>query len=205
MKLTHHLPERSSLHQPAHAQHNSYVIKEIVYSKYFRYLSCKISLRPFCIHTDMPLVYNWAWKYHAAPELIAASYRYTSESSFACSYMALLNDRTPIGEIDICHAIQDELCDHYKALPGDFIMRLIIPGRHLSKQLQIHLIQTCTEYFFENPRIERIIAEPELASRPYDEIMMRSGFRFLQKIYQSYKISNLYYCTRDSIPKKRTI
>ena len=205
MKLVHQLPKRNGLHRNGLNLIPRDTNKEVVYSRYFRYLSYKISLRPFCIFTDMPVVYNWVWKFNAAPDLIAASYQYTCESNFACSYMALLNDRTPIGEIDICHAVQDELCDHYKALAGDYIMRLIVPGKIKSRQLQVNLLQTCTEFFFSNPHIERIIVEPDAENKRYNEIMARAGFRFQQKIYQSYKVSNLYYCTRDSIQKLRSL
>jgi RimJ/RimL family protein N-acetyltransferase len=193
------LPElKSSLYSPAEPNSRN----EIVYARHFRYPACKISLRPFCIVCDMPVIYNWAWKESYAAELIAESYQYTHESNFARSYMALSNNSRPICEVDICHASQDELCDQFPVLEGDYVLRLLVPGKNKSRPLLSNVLQTCMEYFFRFPEVERILMEPDVENTDYNELLVRSGFCFQQTIYQLYKTSNLYYFTRQSFQQK---
>lgn len=179
--------------------------KAVIFKKHFRYPNCDIHLRPFCISTDMPVVCNWAWKTNYAAELIAASYIYTSESSFARSYMAVINNSIPFCEVDICHASQDELCDHFPTTKGDYVLRLLLSGKRISRPILLNLIQTCLEYFFSQPGIEKIYVEGEVDNTRYHQLLIKSGFRFQQKVYQSYKTSNLYYCNRGNIKKNRIV
>jgi hypothetical protein len=176
-----------------------------IFKKHFRYPNCDISLRPFCISTDMPMICNWAWKTHYAADLIASSYQYTSESSFARSYMVMINDSVPLCEIDICHASQDELCDHFATAPGDYVLRLLLPGKRISRPLLSSLIQTCMEYFFSVKGVETIYIEGDIENSRLGQLLLKSGFRFQQKIYQSYRTSNLYFCTRNTLRKKRLL
>ena len=178
--------------------------KDIVYTKYFRSPSSRISLRPFCIASDVPVINNWAWKASDAADLIAASYAYTKESDFARSYMVTGNKNRPVCEADFSHAWQDELCDQFLINEGDYILRLLLSGKKNSRTLLYHVLQTCLEYFFRFPGVERILMEPDADHKEHNELLLKCGFRFQQTIYQSYKTSNLYFLTRQEYLAKRT-
>ena len=189
------LPGHESLSKPV----SPVSPEEIVFSKDFPAAGYNISLRRFCISTDMQAIYHWAWKTSTAAKLLASSYVYTHESNFARSYMVFLNDTIPVCQVDICRSLQDDICDHYKVSPGDYIVRIIV---HLQKKknrrFYVDVLRCCLEYFFSSTEVERIIIEPDVENERYNDLVIHSGFRFLQRIYQPYKASNLYYCTRES-------
>jgi RimJ/RimL family protein N-acetyltransferase len=169
-------------------------LTDIVFAKEFRHPHCTLSLRPFCVFTDLPVIYNRDSDENSLADLIAASYVYTRESSFARSYMVLLDQNIPVCEVDICRALQDEVCDHYKAEQGDYVIRLLPASpRRIRRRLFTSLLQTCLEYFLELPEIKRIYIECETENTWQHELLLKSGFRLREKICQEYKNTNLYH------------
>jgi hypothetical protein len=197
MPMTSDLPKLPG-HESLSKLHPPVSLEEIVFSKKFPDKGYHLSLRRFCISTDMQAIYHWAWKKDSAANLLASSYTYTNESSFARSFMVFMNESTPVCQVDICRSQQDDICDHYKAVPGDFVIRMLI---HLQKkkpkQFYVDVLKTCLEYFFLSPEVERVIIEPDVENERYNDLVINTGFHFQQRIYQPYKISNLYYYTRD--------
>lgn len=190
------LPGQESLLRP----HPPVSSHETVFSKNFPAQGYHISLRRFCISTDMQAIHQWAWKTSSAAALLANSYAYTHESNFAKSFMVFMNDSVPVCETDICSSQQDDICDYYHAIPGDHVIRLLI---HLQKkkdrQFYIDVLQTCMEFFFSDPAVVRLLIEPDVENERYNDLVIHSGFRFQQRIYQPYKASNLYYCRSSNI------
>jgi hypothetical protein len=173
--------------------------KEVVYTKYFRQSSFNISLRPFCVPRDMPAVYNWAWKLSRSANAVAASYLYAGHADFTRSFMALVNNRIPVCQIDICAADKDELCESYHSAPGDYIIRLLMnTHKKRVRTLQVKALQTSLAYFFTFPEITQIIAEPEADNKLYNDVLQKSGFQFEEQLYNQYLVSNLFVCTRES-------
>lgn len=176
--------------------------QDLVFTKEFRHPHCTLSLRPFCVFTDLPVIYNRDSEESSLADLIAASYVYTHESSFARSYMVMLDHHLPVCEVDICRALQDEICDYYKAEQGDYIIRLLpaSPGR-IRRRLFTSLLQTCLEYFLELPEVKRIYIESETENTWQHELLVKSGFRLREKICQEYKNTNLYHYSPPRRPR----
>mgnify|MGYP003575592173 CR=1 FL=1 len=167
--------------------------QDIVFTKEFRHPHCTLSLRPFNVFTDLPTIYNREPGDDNLSDLIAASYVYTRESSFARSYMVLLDHHLPVCEVDICRALQDEVCDHYRAEGGDYIMRLLPASpRRIRRRLFTSLLETCTEYFLSLPTIKRIFLECEAENAWQHQLLLKAGFKSKGRILQEYKNSNLY-------------
>jgi hypothetical protein len=167
-----------------------------VFTKEFRHPHCSLSLRPFDVFHDLPVIYNRDTDASLVANLIAASYLYTRESSFARSYMILLDNTIPVCEVDICRALQDEVCDHYQAENGDYIIRLLPASpRRIRRRLFNCLLETCIEYFFSFPEVKRILIESETENGWQHELLLKAGFRFKGIIHQEYKSSNLYHFT----------
>lgn len=174
--------------------------KEVVYSKRFQHPSFTVSLRPFCIPRDMPAIYSWAWKLSRAANTVAASYLYASNSDFARSYMALVNNRLPVCQVDICAADKDELGESYPTAPGDYIIRLLMNvNKTTIRQLHVKALQTCLEYFFTFPEVRQIIAEPETDNKLYNGLLQKAGFQFENQVYNQYTTCNLFVCTRENL------
>jgi RimJ/RimL family protein N-acetyltransferase len=193
MKFTQRLPVLSSLYTPREPVLN----KEIIYCKHFALHH--LVLRPLSITTDLPFIYQWAWPMSHAQGMIAASYLYTRESNFARSFMALRNNITPVGQIDICGAAQDEIDEDYKTMPGDYILRIIInPHEKRGGALYQELLRLCIEYFFLLPEVKRLLIETDIEDVFYSKIVKKTGFTFDRAICLNYKMVNLYYCTRES-------
>jgi len=174
--------------------------KEVVYKKHFLHPSFNISLRPFCITHDMPALYSWIRKPGRAVNAVAISYLYADHSDFTRSFMALVNNRTPVCQIDICNAEKDELYELYPASPGDYVIRVMMNTRkRTARDLHIKALQTSIEYFFQFPEIRKIIAQPEMDNKLYNEILYKSGFQFEDQVYNQYTVSNVFVCTRESL------
>lgn len=174
---------------------------DAVFTKEFAHPLCTLSLRPFDVFTDLPVIYNRESDIGVSGDLIAASYVYTRESSFARSYMVMLDQHFPICEVDICRAMQDEICDYFKAEPGDYIIRLLSASpRRVRHRLFTSLLQTCLEYFQQFPEIKRIFIECDSENDWQHDLLLKCGFRFRERISQEYKTSNLYHYS----PRRRT-
>jgi hypothetical protein len=172
--------------------------KEVVYTKFFHRPNRSISLRSFCIARDMPVIQQWAWNISQAADIVAASYLYTGASDFARSFMVLVNNRIPLCQIDISHATKDELYESYRSAPGDFIIRFLLnTNKKKIRPLHIKALQTCIEYFFSFTEVKQLVAAPDAGNKLHNELLQKAGFRFREKMYSHYSVSNLYICPRD--------
>jgi hypothetical protein len=173
--------------------------KEVVFTKHFRHPSFTISLRPFCVPLDMPAIYSWAWKLSRSANAVAATYLYTGHSDFARSFMALINNRIPVCQIDVCSAEKDELYELYPSAPGDYIIRMLMnTNKKTVRPLHVKALQTCIAYLFQFPEVTQIIADPEADNKLYNEILQKAGFQFEEQLFNQYIVSNLFVCTRQS-------
>jgi hypothetical protein len=172
--------------------------KEVAYNKFFHHPNHSISLRSFCIERDMPVIQQWAWNISQAADIVSASYLYTGASDFARSFMVLANNRIPLCQVDICHAAKDELYESYRSAPGDFIIRFLLnTDRKKISLLHIKALQTCIEYFFSFTEVKQLVAAPDAGNKLHNELLQKAGFRFREKMYSQYSVSNLYICPRD--------
>jgi RimJ/RimL family protein N-acetyltransferase len=112
-----------------------------------------------------------------------------------------MDDAQPICQIDISRVLQDDIGDHFQPFPGDHIIRTLVdPRKKKTTELYTAVLKTCLEYFFSLPRIDRIFTEYEEENELYNTMIVKAGFQFQQQVYQSYKVSNLYCCTRENYP-----
>jgi hypothetical protein len=167
--------------------------QDIVFTKEFRHPHCSLSLRRFDVFSDLPVMYNRDADASLVADLIAATYVYTRQSSFAQSYMVLLDSSLPVCEVDICRAWQDEVCDHYRAESGDYIMRLLPASpRRILRRLFTSVLDTCRDYLLSHPPVKRILMECE-ADHPWQhELLLKAGFQLRGKFREEYKCCSLY-------------
>jgi len=88
--------------------------------------SLRITVRPFCVATDMPVLFKWMSQEYAGPLLSRAqppyeleeSYTSMIESDFAQPFMGLVND-IPVCQMDIYKTQQGAISLSYPARAGD--------------------------------------------------------------------------------------
>jgi len=164
----------------------------------------RISVRPFCVATDVPVLYKWMSQEYAGPLLsrtqppqeLEESYACMIESDFAQPFMGLIND-VPICQVDVYKTQQDAISLYYNARPGDYGIQLMLAPLAIQQNILL-LIRTCLEYFFSFPEVGRIIADIDTRNEWSNTLFKKAGFRSTQNIQASYKSSTLYICTRNS-------
>jgi len=164
----------------------------------------RVSVRPLCIATDVPVVYKWLCREYAGPLLsrnqppheLEESYACMIESDFAQPFMGLIND-VPVCQVDVYKTQQDAISLYYNARPGDYGIQLVLAPLAIQQNM-ILLVRTCLEYFFSFPEVGRIIADIDIANEWNHTLFKKAGFRSAQKIQTPYKSSTLLICTRAS-------
>jgi len=164
----------------------------------------RVSVRPFCVSTDVSIVYKWMSQEYGGPllarvqppEELEESYSSTIASDFAQPFMALIND-VPVCQVDVYKAQQGAISLYYNARPGDYGIQ-VLPAPLAIQQNMILLVRTCLEYFFSFQEVGRIVADIDIKSEGDTTLFRKAGFRASQKIRTPYKHSTLYVCTRNS-------
>ncbi|MDO6429135.1 GNAT family N-acetyltransferase [Flavitalea sp. BT771] len=164
----------------------------------------RVSVRPFCVSTDVSILYKWLSQEYGGPllartqppEELEESYASMIASDFAQPFMALIND-VPVCQVDVYKAQQDAISLYYNVRPGDYGIR-VLPAPLAIQQNMVLVIRTCLEYFFSFPEVGRITADVDIKSEWDNTLFRQAGFRASQKIQLPYKHSMLYVCTRNS-------
>ncbi|MBN9386185.1 MAG: GNAT family N-acetyltransferase [Chitinophagaceae bacterium] len=165
----------------------------------------RITVRPLCIATDLPVLYKWMSREYAGPLLTRTQppheleefYTCMIESDFAQPFMGLIGD-VPVCQVDVCKSQQDAISLHYNARPGDYHMQLVSAPLAVQQNM-ILLVRTCLEYFFSFPEVGRIVADIDTENEWNNTLFKKAGFRNIQQIQTPYKSSTLYICTRSSL------
>ncbi|MBN8854118.1 MAG: hypothetical protein BGO55_06975 [Sphingobacteriales bacterium 50-39] len=160
-----------------------------------------LAVRPFCIATDLPILFKWMSQEYAGPLLarshppqeLEESYAIMIESDFAQPFMGLVND-TPLCQMDIYRMQQDVLSLSYPARPGDYGLQLIVAPLTVQDNMLL-LIRACLEHFFSFPEVGRIIVNIENGNEYNRQLFKKVGFRSLYNIQTTYRTSSLYGCT----------
>jgi len=170
----------------------------------------RIAVRPFCVATDVSILFKWISQEYAGPLLarscppqeLEESYASMIESDFAQPFMGLVND-TPVCQMDIFRMQQDVLSLSYPARPGDYGLQLLVAPLAVQDNILL-LIQTCLEYFFSFPEVGRIIVNIEERNEYNRQLFKKAGFRSLYDIRTIYRSSSLYGCTTSHFRQLQT-
>jgi acetyl CoA:N6-hydroxylysine acetyl transferase len=170
----------------------------------------RVSVRPFCIATDLSVLYKWMSREYAGPLLARTQPPQELEESYACMlaadfaqpFMGLVND-IPVCQVDVYKTQQDAISLYYNARPGDYGIRLVLAPLTVQDNI-ILLISTCLEYFFSFPEVGRIVTDIETGNEWNNQLFKNTGFRSSQKIQAPYRDSTLHICTRNSFRQAAT-
>jgi hypothetical protein len=178
--------------------------QEVVFNKFFPASGYAISLRPFCMATDLIPAYEWirheygrnTWQTNGPVSQLEEVYRQMMQCDFAQPFM-VLNDNVPICLAELHQTKFHELSLYYEAMPGDYNMMLLLsPKNRRDINVGESILQTCMHYCFNFPEVERLIAEVNVHNEPMNNLFKECGFRLLQRADMLYKTVNLYSRTR---------
>jgi hypothetical protein len=184
--------------------------QEIAFTKQFPLGGYTISLRPFCIATDLGPAYEWirheygrrSWQTSGPVSQLEEVYRQMMQCDFAQPFM-VLQDNVPICLAELYQSKFHELSLYYDVQPGDYDMVLMMaPKNKRDTEIGKAVLQTCLHYCFNFPEVERLIAEVNVHNEPTNGLFNDSGFRLMHRADMLYKTVNLYYFPRSAQFKK---
>lgn len=134
---------------------------------------------------DYPLLTGWMndpevaefWLLAGPESLTRAHVAHVSANGHSISYLGLL-DGEPMSYWELYRADQDALASYYDALPYDGGIHLLLgPSRFRGKGLGAQLLEEVARRMFaDEPRMRRIVAEPDVRNERSVRCFARAGF-----------------------------
>jgi len=178
---------------------------EIFFVKEFPPQEITVALRPLCLATDIEPVFQWmnhefaksTWQPgHGPLRQLQQTFELILCSDFAQSLVALVNGE-PVCQLDIYRAAQHDISLLYDVKVGDYnISILFSPDYKKDVTRAACVLQAFKDYFFRCEGIKRIIADPDADDFIVNDLLENMGFQLKKKTYMSYKLANLYVCTK---------
>lgn len=164
------------------------------------------SLRPFCIPTDLPVIYSWLEQYRLEPcktpltpiRQLLETYHDLLTADYSQSLMALVNG-VPLLQIDIIRADLDEVSIREEIEPGDFSIHFLLsPQATETLSYFAQALNSCLYSFFSFPGITRIYCKTTVNDRKANSLLREAGF-VLDKTIREYRGEvNIY--RHDHVP-----
>ena len=167
-----------------------------------------ISLRPVSVHDDNDINAIHEWLSEGYPARLPADqlrvfFILLAECNYAQAFMVLLNDDTPIGQLEVYNVLHDELNDSIDAGEGD--VRVYVPVMPVIEgypDITIQILQTCLHYFFSCSEVKRVFWVIPVIDKERNKLAVKTGFR-LFSAYREINLDggqpmNVYVCTRSN-------
>jgi hypothetical protein len=167
-----------------------------------------ISLRPVSVHDDNDINAIHEWLSDGDPARLPADqlrvfFILLAECNYAQAFMVLLNNDTPIGQLEVYHVLHDELNDSIEAREGDFRVYVpVMPVIEGYPEITIQILQTCLHYFFSCSEVKRVFWAIPVNDKDRNKIAVKTGF-WLSLAYRELTIDggqamNVYQCPRSN-------
>lgn len=164
------------------------------------------SLRPFCIPSDLPVIYSWLQQYCRAPERnpftpvqqLLETYHALLTADYSQSLLAEV-DGNPLLQIDIIRADQDEISLKANIEPGDYCIHFLL-SPHFPEPIGYFAgaLNRCLYSFFSFPGIRRIYCKTPAGDKRSNYLLQEAGF-VLNRAVNDYSVKmNIY--RHDYVP-----
>jgi hypothetical protein len=151
------------------------------------------SLRPFCIPIDLPVIYNWIHEYCSIPgqnpfspvQQLLEAYHDLLTADYCQSLVAEVNG-TPILQIDIVRADQDEISLKEDIQAGDYCIHFLF-SPHFDEPMSYfaNALNSCLYSFFSFPGISRVFCKASASDKRSNFLLQEAGF-VLDKTVRDY-------------------
>lgn len=176
-----------------------------VCTKFFPSYQFTISVRLLCLGTDLPVIYNWLpWRFtrfmkkDAHIRHLNETYNCIADSSSGQSFFVQVNE-TAAAQVDVHHAIQDDISSYYEAQTGDYRLQLLMdPEKENNQEWVLGILQTFQDFFFSFTEVERILMVLEEDCNLLCALE-KAGFTLEAQIISQDKKAKLYRCGRKIV------
>ena len=164
-----------------------------------------ISIRPFQLETDTPMLYSWVTQPYAkywgmldkSVEEVHAEYQEIENNSYHHSYVGMIGS-IPVFLMERYKASKDSIADYYDVQENDYGMHVLVaPVEKRISQFTWHVFSTIIDYFFSLPQVERIVVEPDVNNEKIHALNKKAGFEYQKEIELPHKKAALAFCTRE--------
>ncbi len=171
-----------------------------------------LSIRPFCVTTDMPEVYKWleqqaglSFDREESPRSeLQQSYIDILQSNYSQALVCLLDHR-PICQLDIGRAVFNEVFMYTDTAEGDYSFRMIMSPYATVRDAYVDVIGVFLRYFFSFEHVRRVLTYLPVYDEWSNHLLKNAGFAYLDTRRTLYGAVNLYECAGFSEPAKAYI
>ncbi len=140
------------------------------------------ALRPVAPHADAALLHGWFTEPRAAfwgmgertVEEVAGIYGWIDEQDHLTASLVLLGDR-PVALVQTYDPFVDEIGEHYDRQPGDLGVHLFLANDAARAGRTPELVQFLLGHVFADPRVRRVVLEPDVANHKSVALLQRLG------------------------------
>lgn len=164
-----------------------------------------ISLRPFQLDIDIPMLHSWVTQPYAkywgmldkSLEEVRTEYQEIEENPHHHSYIGMLNN-VPVFLMERYKASKNIIAAYYDAQESDYGMHILVaPIEKRIPQFTWHVFSTIIDYFFNLPQVERVVVEPDVNNEKIHKLNRKAGFVYQKEIDLTYKKAALAFCTKE--------
>ncbi len=178
---------------------------DIMDERFFEEAGIRITIRPFDLKRDLPIVHEWFneahtktfWKMDGPIEDLEKFYIELQEIEGSTAYMGEINGE-PSFTFEPYWCMRDRIGRYYEALPDDHGIHLLIAPTDKNKKYTFLLTRALMSFSFRQKGVGKIIGEADINMRPMHMLVTRIGFKFQRVLELPYKTANLTFCTRES-------
>ncbi|MES1926233.1 GNAT family N-acetyltransferase [Salinisphaera sp. T31B1] len=167
----------------------------------------ELCIRPLCLAAHAACVHHWLasdharfWGMQSLNAAAVASYLADIETSATRAGLVGLHQGSPAFYIETYDpAAEPPLARVHEAARGDRGMHILIapPSRPIHGFTWAVFALTM-DYLFADPRVERVVVEPDIANRGIHALNRRAGFVYHRQIELPDKTAWLATCTREA-------
>ncbi|MBO9633033.1 MAG: GNAT family N-acetyltransferase [Chitinophagaceae bacterium] len=176
-----------------------------VCTRFFPSNQFTVSVRLLCLGTDLPVIYNWLpWRFtrfmkkDAHIRHLNETYNCIADSSSVQSFFVQVNEAAA-AQVDVHHAVQDDISSYYEAQPGDYRLQLLMdPEKENNQEWILGILQTFQDFFFSFTEVERILMVLEEDCNLLCALE-KAGFTLEAQIISPDKKAKLYRCGRKIV------
>jgi len=163
----------------------------------------KLVIRPFCIATDMEVLFGWLeqqmgiqfWRENSPRQELLQSYKDVLESDHSQSLLCLLDDR-PVCLVDISRAPYSEIFMYLDSCSNDYSIWLIMSAYVTVRNAYVNIVQAYLDYFFSSDNVQRIVTYQPAYDEWSNHLLRNAGFRYLDTKKMFSGVVNLYECSK---------
>jgi RimJ/RimL family protein N-acetyltransferase len=182
---------------------------------YNRVMPCGrvFTIRSLQLDIDLALIHQWVhapeavayWQLDEPAARIHALYTGILDSLFAHSFIGCV-DGMPVCQADVYDPEKDPVGLCYPASAGDIGIHLLMGNRiHNIPDLSARIVEIFTCWFFEQPGIRVVIAEPDHRNRAATLLLRRLQFEFSGYIELPGKTACLFRLSKARFYEKKCL